>query len=94
MNNKSIFKYQINRTGTTQVRMPVGAKILTVNEQYGELIIHALVTNDTNIGTELRTVESVMTGESITKPIKCYTYIGTVLMGEGAFIVHVFEYKD
>ena len=71
--------------------MPVHAKILTVAEQNGEIILYVIADLDSQMlvprkiyirGTRMD-YEIVIDGD--------VKYIGTVKLGDGAYVFHVFE---
>ena len=89
---KAVFKYRLSKSGTTEVRMPIGAEVLSVKTQFGEVVLYALVENDTNAGTEVRHFESIMTGQNLSESIDKCAYVDTALLDDGAYVIHIFEY--
>ncbi len=83
-----IFKYEITTTDSQQIEMPRGATILTVQVQYANPCLWALVAE--NADTELRTIRVFVTGHDVPRPVSM-KYIGTYQLNEGSFIGHVFE---
>ncbi len=83
-----IFKYPIKTIDFQGVRMPVGAKILTVQPQFNELCLWAEV--DAMADMESRTIRIIGTGHYVpeTETLK---YIGTVQLDGGGFVFHVYE---
>ena len=67
------------------IKLPVGARILTVHEQNDEVVIWALV--DPKAPLETRRFNIHPTGYSEVSGLE--TYIGTVHIG--SFVWHVFE---
>lgn len=70
------------------VNMPVGAQVLTVQMQYGEPRLWALV--DPNAPKADRRFQVVGTGHKF-NPKPSAHYLGTFQMQSGAFVFHVFE---
>lgn len=66
--------------------MPQGAEILCVHAQFNLACIYAKVEPDNP--NEVRTISAYITGQVIGLNSK---YIGTVLLNEGSFVLHVFE---
>jgi len=85
MENEQIWKFEIEEG---PIRMPVGAKILSVQSQGGRGMIWALV--DPNAEDEPRWFAVVGTGEPFNETNM--TYIGTYQ--ESPFVWHLFEWKD
>jgi hypothetical protein len=85
MGNKQIWKFEIKEGS---IRMPIGAKILSVQSQRERGMIWALV--DPNAEDEPRSFAVVGTGESFDETNM--TYIGTYQ--ESPFVWHLFEWKD
>lgn len=79
--------------GLITVRMPMEAKILTVQVQYDVPYLWALV--DPASEMEERRFRMFMTGQPIEEVIaEDMTYVGTVQMQGGVFVVHLFEVKQ
>lgn len=85
---KRIFKYELSVDGTN-ISMPVGAEILTVQSQNRTLCLWALV--DPEAAKEIRYFEVFGTGHPIGYDAGVSReYIATVQ--DGGFVWHVFEY--
>lgn len=85
---QKIFKYQLANHGVRHIEMPIDAVILSVREQNNIACLWALV--DTSKQLENRVFDIYVTGEEITVPEQ-KRFIGTVLLNNGDFVVHVFE---
>lgn len=86
-----IFKYELPIVDFHQVEMPVGAHVLSVQEQHGKLCLWAAVNQVEE--TETRSFSIVGTGHYFNCDIEsCKTmYIGTVQMAGGSLVWHVFD---
>jgi alpha-mannosidase len=91
--SKAIYKYNLSKNGTTELRIPVNAQILSVKAQFDLLVMYVLVTTDSNTPTELRRFETVYTGQSLSDSIQYFNHIGTAVFDDGASILHVLEYS-
>lgn len=81
----TIWKYSLS--ATRQHQMPKGATVLHAAEQHGEICIWVLL--DEKEPLEMRSFTVLGTGSKFEKaPGK---FIGTVLLCQGQFVVHVFE---
>lgn len=72
------------------IRMPSNAKILKVDEQYGDICVWALV--DTDNAPETRTFQLFGTGHEI--PVDAasgFVHVGSVMLLSGRLVLHVFE---
>lgn len=83
---KTIWKYTLDRVDLRWLEMPVGAKILHVAMQNGEVTIWAVVLP--NAEREKRAFRVVGTGNPFPDADK-WAHIGTVF--DGPFVWHVFE---
>lgn len=82
-----VYKYQLQDTLQQTVNLSVGAKILSVHEQYGSLCLWALV--DADLPTSPRVIEIYGTGHVV--PAGKREFIGTVVTMGGRLVWHVFE---
>jgi len=73
----------------TAVEMPSGAKILSVQVQADQPTVWALV-NPSN-AKRPRVIITVMTGQEKRESIENLPFIGTVQLGGGGFVLHVFD---
>jgi len=84
---KTIWKFPIKiEDSQTIVMMPVGAKILCVQAQYGEPQVWAIV--DPSATIEKRLLHVFRTGQQDINPGR---YIGTFQIHQGQLVFHVFE---
>jgi len=84
---RTVWKYQIPIKDYFELELPQGAKILTIQVQYGEPQLWALV--DPTAQLEFRLFRLSGTGHPITN--RNLDYIETVQQLEGQFIWHIFE---
>ncbi len=82
---KTIFKYPLT-PGSTDVMLPEGSKLLTVQMQHGEPMLWALV--DTARPKKLSTIVVYGTGHLM--PDDPGDYIATFQMEEGNLVWHAF----
>lgn len=87
MSQKVIWKYEIHGRSEEQLQLPVNARLLSVIEQRGRLVLYAEV--DPASATESMTIEVIGTGWQFDSDIPRH-YIGTVK--EGPFVWHVFKH--
>ena len=89
---KAIWKYELTVEGLQNIKMPVNAQILSVQEQYGKPCLWALVSSEGTEATEERTIETFGTGHYVPVDMGVERkFIGTFQLDDGAFIGHVFE---
>ena len=87
-----IWKFPIDMNDPVMVNMPVGAEILSVEEQDNKACIWAIV--DPNADREPREFKVVPTGIDIYHPRADqidFKFIGTFKLAGGRFIGHLFE---
>lgn len=84
---KTIWKYKL--LPDTPIHMPVGAQILDVQEQHGDICIWALV--DPTSKTVPRLLKVYGTGHDITDDPG--RYIGTFQLKDSGLVFHVFDGK-
>lgn len=82
----SIYKYTIKDKKWAEV-MPRGARILSVGAQRGQICLWALV--DTEAPEEARCFRVYGTGRPV--EVENLLFIGTVILGEGDLVWHIFE---
>ena len=91
---KKIFKYILEITDEQELILPMDSKILSVKEQYGDIVVYALV------NTSIKGIEGYSfiihgTGHNTIENIDNYIFLGTVKLKEGALMFHVFyDQKD
>ena len=84
-----IYKYPLKITDIQTVRMPKGAKILSVQEQHGKVCVWALVDPDERIVD--KTILIIGTGNPIDDiDLDDYYFLNTVQSGGEPLIWHVF----
>ena len=82
-----IWKYELGPSGTTTICMPKNAVVLYVAEQDKKVCLWALIQGGAQ--TVERSFRIVLTGEPFGADL--YLYIGTVMLGGGSYVCHVFE---
>lgn len=91
-----IWKYAtpLTKIATTlTIDMPVGAEVLSADNQYAQLVIWAMCNPDPKCATEPRTFKVLPTGMTFTDPLHRLRFVGTVLFAAGGLVFHVFEVK-
>jgi hypothetical protein len=88
MTMKTIWKFNVTMEDTFEVKMPKGAQVLTVQEQYDEPQMWVVV--DTEAPKEKRRFRLVGTGHPIDEKLNL-SYIGTFQLDHGEFMGHLFE---
>lgn len=90
---KTIWKFELAVNDRNNIKMPVGAEILTVQVQNEAPCIWAMVEPDS--GTEVRHFRTFGTGHEIPDGAgQSYKYIGTYQLMDGQFVGHLFEYNS
>lgn len=84
---KTIWKFQIEPNDIIKVDMPIGAEVLTVQTQFEQPCIWAIV--NPKAKTETRTFRMADTGHPVNENVK--KYIGTFQLMSGQLIFHLFE---
>jgi len=87
MKNLTIWKFGLDVADRQYVVMPIGAQILSVQEQHGSLVLWALV-NPTAYDVR-REISMYGTGHAV--PDEPGRYIGTVQQADGDLVWHFFE---
>lgn len=87
---KVVYKYGVTvaAMGTLPVELPIGAEILRVDKQQGDVVLWALV------DTEVERTESVdicVVGTGQPLPKGDWKFVNTFLLMEGSFVFHVFR---
>lgn len=85
---KTIYKYEISKYGRREIRMPKGAKILSTQLQHGEPVIWALV--DTSAPSVARNIDVHTTGSDV-RDDDTSRFIGTLLLDDGKYVIHVLD---
>jgi hypothetical protein len=81
-----IWKYELRIIDTQKIKMPSGAKPLTVQWQFDKLCIWMLV--DENNVTEDRVIAIYDTGHPL--PFTVGNYVGTFQLQDSGLVFHVF----
>jgi hypothetical protein len=94
---KVIRKYRLNKTLGTSITLPVGSKILSIQNQSEQVVMWALV--DLSVEkTETRRIERFVTGFDQIRNTDYekagMEYISTVQFSGGNFVLHFFEIKN
>jgi hypothetical protein len=84
----TIWKFALAIKDEQEIGMPAGAEVLSVHAQYGAICLWALLNPDAAV--EQRTFRIHGTGHLVLEPGR---FLGTVLMGDGDFVWHVFEVR-
>lgn len=86
-----VHKYSLVQCDLQSVMLPIGAEILSVQEQHGCWQLWALV--DSQLPpVERRKIRIAGTGHPICEPLK--RFINTFQMCNGALVFHAFEVKE
>ena len=97
---KTIWKFELETKDNQIVKMPINAKILTIQTQFDKPCLWALV--DPNADKEDRFIKIFGTGHSVRynkcSPMlgaeeldECIKYIGTYQLHNGSLVFHAFE---
>ena len=84
---KTIHKYRVTATDNQEIKLPKGAKILTVQVQHNESFMWIEI--DPENDTESKYFEVFGTGHSM--PEGKRIYIGTFQLHNGALVFHLYE---
>jgi len=91
---KRVHKYPLKISDRINLSLPKDAKILTVQTQFNEPMLWALV-DPTEKQTDKRRIEIYGTGHSIDYDEgQIREYIGTFQTDDGDYVFHVFERLD
>ena len=83
----TVHKYKLFTSEKQLLVLPVGSKILSVQEQYGEIVLYAMV--DTSVReVDTHTIYVYGTGHRIEE--MDIRFIGTVKLNAGTLMFHVF----
>lgn len=89
---KRIYKYALPIMDLASIRMPRGAVILSIHQQFESICLWALVDPMREDDTEERTFRIAGTGHDLT--LKVYSgFVGSVFLAGGSLVFHVFEVK-
>lgn len=86
-----IWKYTLKAETEQQLELPFGARILSVKEQGGFIVLYALV-NPREVDKAIYSILVYGTGHTInvTANINTYDFLDTVKMENGLLMFHVF----
>ncbi len=90
----SIWKFTLKEANEQQIEMPKGARVLSTEEQYGKIVLYALV--DTLAEKETRTIwtfvtgHQILTGHRVLDQAAGARFVGTVKMEGGLWMFHIF----
>jgi hypothetical protein len=89
---KSIWKYTLEAKVKQSIGMPLGSKILSAENQGGNIVVYALVDTEEVTGYIKDSYEILVygTGHEVTNDISNYTFLDTVKMDNGLMMFHVF----
>lgn len=73
---KKIFKYDLSIKEKQEIELPVGAKIIRVDDVDGKFYLWAIVDVGEEIEVEIRHIEFYKTGQEITTDLNRLTYLG------------------
>jgi hypothetical protein len=91
----TIWKFPLPSHGGASVKMPKGARILSVQNQGEHPTLWAMVNPSEQVEKEHRHFFVAMTGHPLGRHVDAHdTFLGTVQLAEGAFVAHVFEVKS
>ena len=85
---KAIWKFSLDLQEYSEIEMPQGATVLTVQVQHGTIRLWAIV--DTEAPKQPRMFQVCGTGASMLENVE-RSYIGTVQLQGGRYIFHIFE---
>ncbi len=86
---KRIFKYTLKAKDVQDVVIPYPNRILSVTEQYGSIVVYALVDDCENGDGEIYTFQIRGTGHNA-DGLEGYTFLGTAKLLDGDLMFHVF----
>ena len=85
---KTVWKFPVQIDDRVNVRLPMGATILTVDMQGDQLCLWALVDPDASLN-KVRTLRIAGTGHPITD--EAVDHLGTFFLHDRALVFHVFD---
>ena len=92
---KKIYKYNLFPTDIQALNLPIGSKILSVEEQYGNIVLYALVETAPEFNFEDSYVFLIKgTGHICEEDLSEFNFLNTVKLQNGALIFHIFYKKD
>lgn len=86
---KAIYKFRLTITGEQKIPLTAGAKILSVGEQFDNVVLWAICEPKKDI--EERKIYIFGTGHPLPDNINQRSFIGTVTTDAGNYVWHIFE---
>lgn len=86
---RTIWKYNLQITDDQAIKMPVGAKCLTVQMQHGQPALWAIV--DPKAALELVAIRCHGTGHPMSDDSDKNDYVGTIQTMGGQLVFHFFK---
>ena len=86
---QSVYKYKLTMAGNFELRMPVGAKLLTVQVQCGHPCVWAMVDTTGKMATRKFALRG--TGHQCEPEVVGAAFVGTFQLNDGEFIGHLFD---
>lgn len=83
---KRIFKYQLLVTHDQTIKLPKGARVLSVGAQGNKVFLWALVDDK----EEIESVPFTILGTGEVADVEHCTFLGTVMLYDGELVLHVF----
>jgi hypothetical protein len=87
---KTIYKYDLAIRDDQTVKLPLGAKILSVHEQYGNIIFYALVDKDIEETDDFYFICRGTGHNADFIEEFGFQYLGTVKLYNGGLMFHIF----
>jgi hypothetical protein len=91
MTDYKIYKYPVPDKSSIDLDLPLGAKILSVEEEDNKIVLYAMVIPQLSL--KIINMRVIETGAAIDFSPNEYKFIGTVKLDGGKLMLHVF-YKD
>jgi hypothetical protein len=90
--SKQIWKFSLPKIGENTISMPKGAETVSVAIQDNKPVVYALVDTEALFKIS-RTYYVELTGQNTTVSLKDTIFLGTLMMHNDSFVIHVFEPK-
>jgi hypothetical protein len=88
---RAVWKYPLKIEDRTEVALPRGARVLTVQVVRNEVVLYAVVDPEPIRVLDRRVFLVVGTGHLHEEWLDQLAYVGTFLLHDGALVFHVFE---
>lgn len=85
-----IWKYKLEMKDRQELKLPRGAKLLSAIDQRGKVVLYALVDPDPKVPKMVRIIKMFGTGNQCDFADFQGTFLGTVKLVSGGFVIHVF----